>query len=150
MTSVTAHKRKYPGDEVELEQAVEDSIELPETPSVSYAFKKPQIRVARRVSVSEDGDKNDLSSGHSKYPKRHRDTSRDDAQPLGRNKTWIPPHSMKNFRRGGRDVPPLSGQPLATSRTPESHFQENHESLASSNPNDETIPLSIPGECVDF
>ncbi len=145
----SAHKRKYPGDDNELEQMGADSMESSEATSVSYSFKKPLVRVARRASVSEDGDKNDVSSVHSKHPSRYQDRSRDEAQPLGRNKKWVPPNSIRNVRREGREVISLPGQHQhpATSYSKVSHFQETHSAMASSNPNDETIPLPVPGKC---
>ena len=148
----SAHKRKYPGDDIELEQMGAVSMESSEIPSVSYSFKKPLIRVARRASVSEDGDKNYVSSGHSKYPNRYQDRSRDEALPLGRNKKWVQPNSIKNIRREGREVPPLPGQHQypATSSSKVSHFQETPGPMASANSNDETIPLPVPGKCVSL
>ncbi|XP_046652197.1 uncharacterized protein LOC124343119 isoform X5 [Daphnia pulicaria] len=139
--SSSAHKRKYPGDDNESEPMGADSMESSETPSVSYSFKKPHVRVARRVSVSEDGDKNEASSGHSKHPSRYQDRSRDEAQPLGRNKKWVPPNSIRNVRREGREIPSLPGQHQHPAPS-----NSNASPMAPSNPNDETIPLPVPDD----
>lgn len=143
--SSSAHKRKYPGDDNESEPMGADSMESSETPSVSYSFKKPHVRVARRVSVSEDGDKNEASSGNSKHPSRYQDRSRDEAQPLGRNKKWVPPNSIRNIRREGREIPSLPGQ----HKHPAPSYS-NASPMVQSNPNDETIPLPVPGKCVEL
>ena len=157
LTGATAHKRKYPDDDIEADQVAADSLESSETPSISYSFKKPQNRVARRASISEDGDKNmssNVSSGSSKYPNnKYKDRSRNEAQPLGRHRKWVPPHPIRESRREERGAIPHHGhqQKSTLSNASGSYFQENHYSLSSSNPNDETIPLPIPGgKCVNL
>ncbi len=152
LIGATAPKRKYRDDDIEADQVAGDSLESSETPSVSYSFKKPQNRVARRTSVSEDGDKHNTSSGSSKYHNnKYQDRPRDEAQPLGK-KRCFPPNPIRQSRREERGVIPRPShqQQSTLSNANGSYFQENHDS-ASSNPNDETIPLPIPGgKCVNL
>ena len=114
----------------EDEQAATDS--LGETPS----FKKRRVRVGRKTSVSEDGDKNYASPGPSKdHHNRNQCKPRDEAQPLGGKHNWTQPkHSKTSDRAGRKEVPHPRQRP------------QNNLNGSSSNQPEETI--AIPGECV--
>ncbi|XP_057368636.1 uncharacterized protein LOC130689698 isoform X2 [Daphnia carinata] len=137
----SAQKRKHPDrDEDRLNEAEANVFD--ESTSVSYAFKKPQKRVARRTSC--DGDDRNGGSLSSKFPNRRHDRPRDEALPLGKNKKWGPPNGIKNVRR--EDVASrLAGnrEPTSNSRAPDCQ-QSNREEAGSPAQHDETIQLPMP------
>ncbi|KAK4022260.1 hypothetical protein OUZ56_007739 [Daphnia magna] len=141
-SGASAQKRKHPDhDEDRLNQAEANAVD--ESTSVSYAFKKPQKRVARRTNSCDDDDRNGGSLS-SKFPNRRHDRPRDEALPLGRNKKWGPPNGIKNVPRedvasrhaGNREPTPHSGA--------QDNQQSNHEEVGSSAQHDETIQLPMP------
>lgn len=143
-SGASAQKTKHPDhDEDRLNQAEANAVD--ESTSVSYAFKKPQKRVARQNNSCDDDDRNGGSLS-SKFPNRRHDRPRDEALPLGRNKKWGPPNGIKNVPRedvasrhaGNREPTPHSGA--------QDNQQSNHEEVGSSAQHDETIQLPMPGK----
>lgn len=123
---------------------VTDSVE---SSFVSVAFKPPPNRVARKTSETDVPSPSPLSKYSNKS--EHRQSPRDEAQPLGRNRKWVPSYARnssnsteetngrKNNRRHAEDEDPPPGE--------EPNHMDCFESRTPTFNNDQTIPLSASG-----